>query len=125
MSFTNNGVIQNGVITWDTDWSVNTGTLFGFSKVVSPEIANYTPNIKQIDTIKIFNQELTNAANNNQPISFNSTVKYYTNESATLSFYDDTDNISLSNFLIKNNQSATLSDSYTKQDNNSEHTHKI
>lgn len=123
LSFTNNGVIWNGVITWDTDWSVNTGTLLsGFSKVASPEIANYTPNIKQIDTIKISNQELTNAANSHQPISFNSTVKYYTNEYATLSFYDDTDNISLSNFLIKNNQSATLSDSYTKQDNNSEHT---
>lgn len=122
LSFTNNGVIWNGVITWDTDWSVNTGTLSGFSKVASPEIANYTPNIKQIDTIKISNQELTNAANSHQPISFNSTVKYYTNEYATLSFYDDTDNISLSNFLIKNNQSATLSDSYTKQDNNSEHT---
>ncbi len=122
LSFTNNGVIRNGVITWDKNWSVNTGTLFGFSKIASPEIANYTPNIKQIDTIKISNQELTNAANSNQPISFNSIVEYYTNEYATLSFYDDTDNISLSNFLIKNNQSATLSDSYTKQDNNSEYT---
>lgn len=65
------------------------------------------------------NGDLTKAANQNQSLHYTFTVTYYTNENASLTFYDDTDNVSLSSFLTKNGQESILFDQYNKQDDNS------
>ncbi|WP_300923859.1 mucin-binding protein [uncultured Limosilactobacillus sp.] len=117
LTFTNHGTSVNGISTWDENWSNDNG--FEFSDVDSPTIIKYNPETKQVAKITLTNGDLTKAANQNQSLHYTFTVTYYTNENASLTFYDDTDNVSLSSFLTKNGQESILFDQYNKQDDNS------
>ena len=117
LTFTNHGTSVNGISTWDENWSSDNG--FEFSDVYSPTIIKYNPETKQVAKITLTNGDLTKAANQNQSLHYTFTVTYYTNENASLTFYDDTDNVSLSSFLTKNGQESILFDQYNKQDDNS------
>ncbi|MDU1022004.1 MAG: hypothetical protein E7A48_07895, partial [Lactobacillus paragasseri] len=54
---------------------------------------------------------------NNVPLIY--TVHYYAPEHARLTFYDDTEDQNLSDYLTKNGQRASLTDTYSELDNNS------
>lgn len=118
LTFTNNGLIFNKTTRWQEKWKGDNG--FSFGPVDAPEIAKYFPNINHIGEIIFTNVDLTNAANEEKTLNYTYTIYYYANEYAEVSFYDDTDDISLANFLIKNMRPGSLMDSYTEQNNNSE-----
>lgn len=98
---------------WQPDYSL--------SAVVSPkaEDKNYTLiDQPKIPAIKLnIDNDGKITTEGNVPLIY--TVHYYAPEHARLTFYDDTENQNLSDYLTKNGQRASLTDTYSELDNNS------
>lgn len=98
---------------WQPDYSL--------SAVISPkaEDKNYTLiDQPKIPAIKLnIDNDGKITTEGNVPLIY--TVHYYAPEHARLTFYDDTENQNLSDYLTKNGQRASLTDTYSELDNNS------
>ena len=100
-------------VSWQPDSSLDA--------VESPKAKdkNYTLVDKaEVPAIKLnINNDGKITAENNAPLTY--TVHYYAPEHAQVTFYDDTTGQSLADYLVQHNQKASLTDTYSKLDNNS------
>ena len=103
-------------ITWE-NWQPDSS----LDAVESPKAKdkNYTLVDKaEVPAIKLnINNDGKITAENNAPLTY--TVHYYAPEHAQVTFYDDTTGQSLADYLVQHNQKASLTDTYSKLDNNS------
>lgn len=103
-------------ITWE-NWQPDSS----LDAVESPKAKdeNYTLVDKaEVPAIKLnINNDGKITAENNAPLTY--TVHYYAPEHAQVTFYDDTTDQSLADYLVQHNQKASLTDTYSELDNNS------
>ena len=103
-------------ITWEK-WQPDSS----FNAVESPNANDKNYTLVDKDEIPVIKLNIDNdgkiTIENNVPLIY--TVHYYAPEHARLTFYDDTENQNLSDYLTKNGQKASLTDTYSELDNNS------
>ncbi|MDK7953379.1 mucin-binding protein [Lactobacillus paragasseri] len=92
-----------------------------FNAVESPNANDKNYTLVDKDEIPAIKLNIDNdgkiTTEGNVPLIY--TVHYYAPEHARLTFYDDTENQNLSDYLTKNGQKASLTDTYSELDNNS------
>lgn len=103
-------------ITWEK-WQPDSS----FNAVESPNANDKNYTLVDKDEIPAIKLNIDNdgkiTTEGNVPLIY--TVHYYAPEHARLTFYDDTENQNLSDYLTKNGQKASLTDTYSELDNNS------
>lgn len=103
-------------ITWEK-WQPDSS----FNAVESPNANDKNYTLVDKDEIPVIKLNIDNdgkiTIENNVPLIY--TVHYYAPEHARLTFYDDIENQNLSDYLTKNGQKASLTDTYSELDNNS------
>lgn len=103
-------------ITWEK-WQPDSS----FNAVESPNANDKNYTLVDKNEIPVIKLNIDNdgkiTIENNVPLIY--TVHYYAPEHARLTFYDDTEDQNLSDYLTKNGQRASLTDTYSELDNNS------
>ena len=104
-------------VVWD-DWKANSESLPAVKSPTAQDPEYSLIDKTEIPAIKLnIDNDGKITTEDNAPLTY--TVHYYAPEHAQLTFYDDTNGQSLTDYLVKNKQKALLTDTYSELNNNS------